>query len=442
MLNKRNLKLGYGGTKSEMERLLKDAQAFSGVEYNLDNLSDVYEAIHVIQENLDIAGTTAHEASITFSGAFQAMKASVTNLFGALSTGGDVKTAIQNVIDTSKTFVKDNLLPMLGTIVQQVPTAIKAIIDAVGPTLIEKGKQLIEFITNGANANIGPFLEKGNEMISGFLDKITANLPAVLDKGVKIVTNIGNGIIKNLPKVVEAGSKLITKLVSFLMDNMPVILSKGADLTLNLVKGFIKNLPNLISAMAQGLANLLKTIGEKLPTFIEKGKDLIVKITKGLLEQVPVLIEQVPKIFNKIKNAFSGVDWVGIGKDIIKGVVNGIINANYLIYNALRDTAKKALQAAKDALKIGSPSKLFEQQVGAMIDAGTAKGIRKNTNDVSKAVKDMALGASGSFNADFSTNNNIDYKRIGEATTKAFLDANVGVKVNNREFGRLVGGYA
>lgn len=437
-----NLKLGYGGTKSEMERLLKDAQAFSGVEYNLDNLSDVYEAIHVIQENLDIAGTTAKEASTTFSGAFQAMKASVTNLFGALSTGGDVTTAVKNVIDTSITFVRDNLLPMIGTIVQQIPTAISAIIEAVGPTLLDKGKKLIDFITQGANTNIGPFLEKGNEMIGKFLDKITSNLPAILDKGVAIVTNIANGIIKNLPKVVEASYKLVTKLVSFLMDNMPTILSKGADLVINLVKGFVSQLPNLISAGANGLANLLKTVGEKLPTFIEKGKDIIVKLTKGLLEQVPNLISQVPTIFKKIKEAFSKVDWIGIGKDIIKGIVNGIVSANQQIYDTLKETAKKALQSAKDALKIGSPSKLFANEVGAMIDAGTAQGIKKNANDVNNAVKNMALGASNSFNADFSKSNSIDYRRLGEETTRAFLSANIGVKVNNREFGRLVGGYA
>ena len=98
-----NLKLGYGGTKSEMERLLQDAQKLSGVEYNIDNLSDVYNAIHTIQQNLDITGTTAKEASTTFSGSFASMKAAAKNFLGVLTSGGDADKAFNDLIGSTKT---------------------------------------------------------------------------------------------------------------------------------------------------------------------------------------------------------------------------------------------------------------------------------------------------------------------------------------------------
>lgn len=111
-----NLKLGYGGTKQEMQRLLADAEKLTGVKYDINNLSDVYSAIHAIQENLDITGTTAREAATTFTGSFESMKAAAQNVLGKIAIGENVTPALQSLLETTKTFLFGNFLPMIGNI--------------------------------------------------------------------------------------------------------------------------------------------------------------------------------------------------------------------------------------------------------------------------------------------------------------------------------------
>ena len=144
-----NLKLGYGGTKSEMERLLKDAGKISGVKYNLDNLADVYNAIHVIQEKLDVTGTTAREASTTFSGSFGAMKSAVKNLLGFMASGGDVEGAMGSVVETASTFLFKNAVPMVGRVVKALPGAVKTGIKAAAPKIKEFGGEIVKNLKDG-----------------------------------------------------------------------------------------------------------------------------------------------------------------------------------------------------------------------------------------------------------------------------------------------------
>lgn len=149
-----NLKLGYGGTKSEMERLLADAQKISGVEYNIDNLSDVYSAIHVIQGELDITGTTAKEASTTISGSFNSLKAAAKNAMGQITLGMDVGPALNQLATTLVTFAAGNLIPAIWNIASALPTAIITFISALGPQLFTVVSELIPQIVNGISTGI------------------------------------------------------------------------------------------------------------------------------------------------------------------------------------------------------------------------------------------------------------------------------------------------
>ena len=162
-----------------MERLLEDAGKLSGVEYNIDNLGDVYDAIHVIQKDLGLTGVAAEEAKSTFSGSFGAMKAAATNFLASLSLGEDVTPSLTTLLTSVGTFLKDNLLPMVLNIVTSLPQALTAALTTVGPQIL-----------NAVN------------MIPQILDNITQNLPTLLSKGVELITNLANGFLQGLPTAI------------------------------------------------------------------------------------------------------------------------------------------------------------------------------------------------------------------------------------------------
>lgn len=197
-----NLKLGYGGTKSEMERLLADAEKLSGVKYDIDNLGDVYDAIHVIQEDLGLTGVAAKEASTTFSGSFEAMKASAANFLGSLAVGDGVSQSMKQLITSTSTFFFGNFLPMIGTLIKSLPAAIGTFLKTALPLIV---------------SNISSTLTSLATSVTGFANKITGpkvtqwvttTLPKILKAGAKIVAQLASAFVKNLPKIVAAVAKI------------------------------------------------------------------------------------------------------------------------------------------------------------------------------------------------------------------------------------------
>ena len=197
-----NLKLGYGGTKTEMERLLADAEELSGVHYDIDNLGDVYEAIHVIQGELGLTGVAAYEASETFSGSFNAMKASAQNFLGSLALGEGVQESLNQFMTSASTFFFGNFLPMLGTIIGQLPGAIFTFL-----------KQGIPILVTNVTSLIGNFANTLGDMASGLTsDKvkswITTTGPKVLSAAGNVIGELTKGLINNLPKIALAIAKI------------------------------------------------------------------------------------------------------------------------------------------------------------------------------------------------------------------------------------------
>ena len=190
-----NLKLGYGGTKGEMERLLKDAQELTGVEYNIDNLSDVYNAIHAIQENLGITGTTALEASETLSGSFGSMKAAFTDVLGNLALGENIQPSLEALATTVSTFLFKNFIPMVGEILSNLPGALITFIQAAIPQFISMGSSMINSIVEGFTSGAGSLSNAISTAIVSMHEFITTQLPTLLSKGVEIISNIASGIM-------------------------------------------------------------------------------------------------------------------------------------------------------------------------------------------------------------------------------------------------------
>lgn len=258
-----NLKLGYGGTKEEMERLLADAQKISGVEYDINNLGDLYSAIHVVQEELGISGVAAGEAATTFTGSFGAMKASWENVLAAMTTGEGMDTAIANLSQSVGNFAQ-NILTMLQNLAPQLP-----------------------------------------------------------------------GLLLNLADVI--------------IDNAP--------------------------------------------EFIASGVELIAQLAVGLVNAIPDLLAKIPEIFSRVSAAFGTVDWAKLGKDLINGIIKGIVAAATGLYNKVKEIIKNALKKGQQAADTGSPSKLFANELGRWIPAGVAMGIDDNMSPVDRAMESMMRGS-------------------------------------------------
>ena len=177
-----NLKLGYGGTKQEMQRLLSDAQKLTGVKYDINNLSDVYEAIHVIQKELDITGTTAKEASTTLQGSFASMKASFLNLLGNLSLGQNIKPALEALASTTMTFLVGNFLPMVGNILKGLPTLIIGAFSGLA-------EQLRGILGDEVVNKIQGYLEKVSGAVDSFIEVLTGKLSTA--QGIDLMKSLG-----------------------------------------------------------------------------------------------------------------------------------------------------------------------------------------------------------------------------------------------------------
>lgn len=383
-----NLKLGYGGTKSEMERLLADAQKISGVEYNIDNLSDVYSAIHVIQGQLDITGTTAKEAATTISGSFNQMKAAAKNVMGEIALGMDVGPALNELANTIITFAVGNLLPAVWNVISALPSAIVTFVTALGPQLLAAASGLIPQIASGITTGIPTLYQSAMRIMDQFNIGIQEQLPILLQNGVDFITNIVNGILQNLPQVITMAGNIITYFANTIISMFPTVLSAGASLLLKLVNGIINNLPQIAQAAATAIVRFVASIGQNLPQILQSGITIIAKLAAGLIRAIPNLVGQIPAIISAIVNAFTSQNWGSIGINIISGIASGLRSAAHMLWDAVKGVLGGFKENVLAFFGIHSPSR-WGMFVGEMIDTGIANGLTGNTSLISNAAEEL-----------------------------------------------------
>lgn len=307
-----NLKLGYGGTKTEMERLLADASKISGQKYDISNLSDVYEAIHVIQGDLDITGTSAKEAATTLSGSFSAMKAAADNFLGNLALGRNIGSSMEGLASTASTFLFDNLVPAIGRILTSLPTALGTFIKKGVPQFMAAGKEMMDGIAKGFG-NSGDIIKKALSGLTDLSGMISKAAPGLVDTGMDLLQNLAQGIADGLPEFIES---------------VPEIISNFADAA-------AKNGPKLI-----------------------KGGLLIIKtLAVGIIKAIPALIKTVPKIFKAYLNMWKSLGWVNLGKLALTAIRNGIVKGIGALasivrgkFNAVKTAITQPITAARNVL--------------------------------------------------------------------------------------------
>lgn len=461
-----NLKLGYGGTKEEMQRLLSDANKLNkqqGIitDYSIDSFADITEAIQVVQDSLGITGTTALEAATTLSGSFGTMQAAWTNFIAKLSVGNrdQVNQAMMDLASSASTFLFQNLIPAIGRIITQLPSAIGTFITTAIPLLIENGKQIISNIIQGWQENKGRWKDTVNNFLDNAIEWIETSLPQILAEGIASVEEFIAGWGQGDGHMMATVGELIGKILTVIIKAVPQILAAGVLIVGKLAVGFIQNIPYFLTQIGTLLGQMISTIASNFPKLVSSGGSMLLKIIAGFINGITNIPSAVKKAVDSFKSNFRDVDWGELGTNIIKGIVNGITGGIGKLVTAAKNVAKNALDAAKEALGIHSPSRVFELEVGKMIDLGLAAGIERNLKPVQTSMKVLSMETVGSMDINtmfagestFYQNQSMElvdqnrsvifnYERLADATVDAFERAGFTFRANNRELGRFVRG--
>lgn len=329
-----NLKLGYGGTKEEMERLLKDAGKITGQKYDLSNLADVYEAIHVVQGELDITGTTAKEGASTLAGSFAAMKSSVQNFMGDLALGRNIGPAMTDLVTSTVTFISGNLIPAIGRVFKSLPKAIKTFLKTGLPKMKGMGKALLKSFAKGAD---------------GFVDE-----------GASLLQNIAKGIAKFLPKLVKMAPVIIGKLADFIGKNEPKLLKTAGTIMITLAKGVIKSIPLLIKAIPQIFKSFLKMW--KSMNWLSLGKMAINALKNGMGAILKTIGPYVRSALGKVKSFI--LSPFNAARSALSSVIKGIKDKVNL--SSIAGKIKSGLSRVKDA--ITSPFTSAKEKLSGIIE--------------------------------------------------------------------------
>ena len=322
----------------------------------------------------------------------------------------------------------------LGLLYSQFGTQI----DQILLMMQTKGPEVITNFCNGIVAALPNLIAQGATMLNNLMLAITANLPAIIQGGIAIVSTLITGIAQQLPTLIPTALMMILTLVSSLLSNVGQLVDAGINLLVGLAQGVVNALPQLINKAPTIIGQLATAIISNLPKILLAGIKIITILGTGLIQAVPQLISKIPSIISQVKNAFTSVDWGGVGRNIISGIANGLKGAAGAIVEAAKGAAESALNAAKNFLGIHSPSRVFRDQVGKMMALGMGIGFERNipvksmSTGVQRAVAglqksvDIALSArtsdktvGGVKNMPGFDNNDIDYDRLEKIQMKA-----------------------
>ena len=415
-----NLKLGYGGTKSEMERLIQDANKVKQAngemgDLSIDKFSDVVQAIHIMQEQMGISGTTAKEAATTIEGSIGMTKAAWQNWLAELGKdNADIKGLTTQLVDSIGTVIQ-NVGKRIAQIITGITAALPKLFSSLGSTLPALVMQILPPVL-GALGQLGTMLLTSAttwittslpQLLAQFQSWVTSSLPSFLQTGLTMITNLLQGIVQALPQIASTAVIVLTTLLDGLSAQLPQLIPIGINAVLNLVQGILNNLPQIIDSglklilgLAQGLINALPDlvgkvpilIGQlvggiinRLPQILQAGVQLLGALANGFIASVPRLIGAIPGMIGQIMHGFTSVNWGSVGMNIITGIAYGIAGAAGRLVTAAVNAANNALNWVKRKLGIHSPSRVFRDQVGEMIGEGMAVGIDESASKVKKA---------------------------------------------------------
>lgn len=422
-----NLKLGYGGTKEEMQRLLQDAEKLSGIKYDISSFADITQAIHVIQTEMGITGTTAEEAATTIQGSLGMVKASWENLMvGLADPNADFDKLFDDFLKSVDTF-SNNLSPVIERVLNSMSETIKEkapliadkipeMTEKILPGLLDAAAELAFSLAESAPETFQKVVDAIGDVLDGIGDKLSEKFPAL--KGIfENLTPIVAGLtaafvsLKTASAISGAVSALTTAWTAYKSANEGATIAQWAlnaamnanpvgiviALIAGLVAGFVVlwNKSEAFRNFWIGLWDGIKKAVSAAIDFVKNNwKDIILFITNPIAGAIKLLYNLNPKFRAWVDNLISQVKaWFGnmvsVGKNIVEGLWKGIINAKDWLLNKIKSFAHTITQGIKDFFGIHSPSKVMRDEVGKMIALGIAKGIEDNRTEVEKVLDEL-----------------------------------------------------
>ena len=324
-----NLKLGYGGTKSELERLVADAEKLTGQALDPSKFSDIITAIHAVQENLGITGTTAQEAASTIEGSLNMTKAAWSNLLtGIADDNADFSGLVDDFVSSVET-AAGNILPRLEVIFSGIgqlvaalapviAQAIPALITNVLPGLATAAGQMLMAFGSALVENLPLLMSAAVSLVTGFITYLQTNLPQLAAAAGAVVQTIGAGLaeaapeiasaagsllqslaaglVDHLPTIAQGAAEIITGFISYLSDNLPSVLAAGADIINSLVSGILDTLPAMVAQLPQIISSIVSFIASALPQIFQSGVEILLNLAAGIIQTIPQLAAQIPQV--------------------------------------------------------------------------------------------------------------------------------------------------
>ena len=325
-----NLKLGYGGTKSEMERLIADANKWGkengkASDLSIESFSDVVTAIDYIQQKQGIAGTTAREASTTIAGSIGMVKAAWENLVSGLA---DPKADISQLVK--------NLVSSVGTAGKNIVPAIQQFAKGFGEALTEIAPMVIKGIPNVLSTIVPILTESAFQLVGVMVQALSTALPQLLEMGVTMITTLSAGVKEKATDFIANGADLVVKFSEFVRNAAGQLVPAALTLIQNLAQGIINNIPTFIQTIPVIIDNFAGVINDNAPKILMTGFSIIKALAEGLIKAIPVLIANIPAILKAIVNAISAFSWISLGKFVINGISKGLKAAGGLLRKAVK----------------------------------------------------------------------------------------------------------
>lgn len=378
-----NLKLGYGGTKEEMQRLLEDAEKLSGQKFDLSSYADIVDAIHVVQTEMGITGTTAKEAATTIQGSVNMTKAAWQNLVvGIADDTQDFDVLVNNFVE-SVTTAGNNILPRVeialkgvGTLVEKlapiIAKTVPNIVSTTLPSMIKAGTSMIRALLDGLLKAVPELIPCFKDIINQLIEVIVDNLPLIIEAAATIAGAIVSGLVEALPDILTAGIQLIQSLAQGLTNGIPTILSTAITIVSKLASTYLENVPQLIQTGIQLLLGLVKGILQAVPQLLQELPGIITQMVENILSCIPMIIECGIELLTSLVDALPQIiqSIVAVLPQIINGIIEAllghideIIHAGIKLLVALIDALPQIIDTICKALP-----QIIEGITGALID--------------------------------------------------------------------------
>lgn len=424
-----NLKLGYGGTKEEMQRLLEDATAISGIEYDISSYADVVAAIHVIQTEMGITGTTAKEASNTISGSIASMKASWQNLLTAISADDLPFDDYMDNFVSSVSTVCDNVLPrveialngvvsLINALAPQIIGAIPQLMSTLLPSVVSATTSIVQAVASALPGLVSVIVECIPDVISAFetifntiieslpglMESIAAALPGLSGQLVSGIMSMITTVVSNfddiITPIVAAIPGIIVNIVNALVENLPALI-EGC---INMIMGIVNTLPQIIQALVDAapliITTIINALVENVPLLVQGCIQIVMGIVNALPQIIQSLVQALPTIITAIvEGLITCVPMlIEAGGQLLMGLFEGMIALIGQIPEILASIGKAIIDGIKALFGIHSPSTVM-MEIGQAIMQGLIDGIKALFSGISELWNSLKEITSQAFNS-------------------------------------------